>query len=164
MRAWGMLLASQRALLPELPRPLERAAVGGGRAPALLVAEELDRAFELPGLQLEPRVHLGVEGAEHRLLHAIADHGHAMAAHQHAVALAERACQRLPERTVAYQEIVLGAHFSDVEHRRPGPQERTHVIDRTQLRVRDTERDHRRRMAVHDGHHFAPRAIDLAMN
>src|SRR6266513_6361989 len=115
MRARGILLASQHAFLPELPRPLERAAVGGGRAPALLVAEEFDRAFELPGLQLEPRVHLGVEGTEHRLRHAIADHGHAMAAHQHAGALAQRAGQRPPERTVAYQEIVLGPYFADLE-------------------------------------------------
>src|SRR5216683_3092873 len=117
MRAWGMLLASQRAFLPQLPRPLERAAVGGGRAPALLVAEEFDRAFELPGLELEPRIHFGVEGAEHRLLHAIADHGHAVAAHQHAGAPAQRACQSLPERPVAYQEIVLGPDLADLEHR-----------------------------------------------
>src|SRR5712691_8925985 len=98
-----ILFSGQRAFLPQLPRTLERAAIGGGRAPALLVAEEFDRAFELPGLQLEPRVHLGVEGAEHRLLHAIADHRHAMAAHQHAVARAERASQRPPERPVAHQ-------------------------------------------------------------
>src|SRR5712691_2194349 len=110
MRAWAILLARQRAVLPQLPRPLERAVVGGGRAPALLVAEEFDWAFELPGLQLEPRVHLGIERAEHRLRHAIANHGHAVAAHQDAVALAQRACQDLPERSIAYQEIVLGAH------------------------------------------------------
>src|SRR5206468_9767969 len=91
MRAWGILLAGQRAFLPQLPRPLERAAIGGARAPALLVAEEFDRALELPGLQLEPRVHLGVDGAEHRLRHAVADHGHAMAAHQDATASAQRA-------------------------------------------------------------------------
>src|SRR5882762_1977781 len=102
MRAWKILLASQRAFLPELPRPLERAAIRGGRAPALLVAEEFDRAFELPGLKLEPRVHLGVDGTEHRLRHAVADHGHAVAAHQHAGARAERAGQRPPERPVAH--------------------------------------------------------------
>src|SRR3981189_2023072 len=52
-----------------------RLAGGAGRAPALLVAEEFDRPFELPRLQLEPRVHLGVDGTEHRLRHAVADHG-----------------------------------------------------------------------------------------
>src|SRR6266849_4752690 len=113
MRAWAILLASQRAFLPQLPRPLERAAIRGARAPALLVAEEFDRAFERP---------------------------------------------------VAYQEIVLGPYLADLEHRRARPQERAHVIDRPQLRARDTERDHRRRVAVHDRHHFGPRAIDLAMN
>src|SRR5216684_1069380 len=70
----------------------------------------------------------------------------------------------LPERPVAYQEIVLGPYLADLEHRRARPQERAHVIDRPQLRARDTERDHRRRVAVHDRHHFGPRAIDLAMN
>src|SRR5437762_7722780 len=164
MRAWGILLAGQRALLPELPRPLERAAVGGARAPALLVAEEFDRALELPGLQLEPRVHLGVDGTEHRLRHAIADYGHAVAAHQDATVSAQRACQRLPERPAAYQQIVLGAHCPDFKHRCPGPQERTHVIDRPQPGARDTERDHRRRVAMHDRHHAGPRAVDLAMN
>src|SRR5438034_9106404 len=104
MRAWGILLAGSRAFLPQLPRPLQRAAIGGARAPALLVAEEFDRALELPGLQLEPRVHLGVDGAEHRLRHAVADHGHAMTAHQDATASAQRARQRLPERPVARSE------------------------------------------------------------
>src|SRR5712691_11989005 len=113
MRASAILLASQRAFLPELPRPLERAAVGGGGAPALLVAEEFDRAFELPGLELEPRIHFGVDGAEHRLLHAIANHGHAVAAHQHAVARAERAGQRLSQRQVAHQKVVLGSYVAD---------------------------------------------------
>src|SRR5438309_11589861 len=134
MRAWKILLASQCAFLPELPRPLERAAVGSGRAPALLVAEEFDRAFELPGLQLEPRVHLGVDGTEHRLRHAVADHGHAVAAHQHAGALAERASQRPPERPVAYQKIGLGPYFADLEHRRSRPPERAPLVARPQLR------------------------------
>src|SRR3989454_10436970 len=160
----GILLASRRAFLPQLPRPLERAAIGGARAPALLVAEEFDRALELPGLQLEPRVHLGVDGAEHRLRHAVADHGHAMTAHQDATASAQLTCQSLPERPIAYQQIVLGAHCPDFKHRRPGPQERTHVVDRPQLCVRDAERDHRGRMAMHDRHHVRPSAVDLAMN
>src|SRR5438552_9780743 len=164
MRAWGILLAGSRAFLPQLPRPLQRAAIGGARAPALLVAEEFDRALELPGLQLEPRVHLGVDGAEHRLRHAVADHGHAMTAHQDATASAQRARQSLPEPPVAYQEIVLWPYLADLEHRRARPQERAHVIDRPQLGVRDTERDHRSRMAMHDRHHVRPRAVDLAMN
>src|SRR5881396_3637603 len=164
MRAWGILLAGSRAFLPQLPRPLQRAAIGGARAPALLVAEEFDRALELPGLQLEPRVHLGVDGAEHRLRHAVADHGHAMAAHQDATASAQRARQSPPERPVAYQEIVLGAYRPDFKHRRPGPQERTHVVDRPQPGARDAERDHRSRMAMHDRHHVGPRAVDLAVN
>src|SRR5438046_10023088 len=116
MRAWGILLAGQRALLPELPRPLERAAVGGARAPALLVAEEFDRALELPGLQLEPRVHLGVDGTEHRLRHAIADYCHAVAAHQHETVSLQRACRRLPERPVAYQQIVRRPTCPAVQH------------------------------------------------
>ena len=49
------------------------------------------------GLELQARVHLGVDRAEHGLGNAVADHGHAVAAHQHAVALPKRAGQRLPQ-------------------------------------------------------------------
>ena len=87
-----------------------------------------------------------------------------MAAHQHAVALAERAGERRAERPVAHQEIVVLAHLADVPHRRTRPEERAHVINRPQLGARDTEGNHRRRMAVHHHHHLGPGAIDLAVD
>src|SRR6185436_15164456 len=70
----------------------------------------------------------------------------------------------LAQRTVADQQIVLFPDFPDLEHRRPGPEERPHVIDRPQFRARGAERNHRRRMAVHHRHHFRPRAVDLAVD
>src|SRR5437016_57442 len=82
-----------RLFLPDFPGPLDRPGVSDRRAAALFVAQELDRSLELHCLKLKTRVHLGIDRAEHGLLHARADDGHAMAAHQHAVALAERAGQ-----------------------------------------------------------------------
>ena len=41
--------------------------------------------------------------------------------------------ERRAERPVAHEQVVLLAHFADVEHRRARPEERAHVIDRPQL-------------------------------
>src|SRR3954463_11170559 len=155
---------SQRIALPNLPRPLDRPRVRRRRALALLVAEELDRPLELRSLDLEPRVHLGIDRTEHGLLDARADHRHAVAAHQHAIALSESAGERGAERAVAHQEVVLLAHFADVPDRSTGPEEGAHVIDGPQPGLRHAERDDGGRMAVHHRHHLRPRAEDLAVD
>src|SRR5207237_224056 len=104
-------LSAERLLLPDFPGTLDRAGVGGRGTAAFLVAEELDRPLELHGLQLQARVHLGIDRAEYRFLDRRTDDRHAMSAHKHAVALAERPGERLAERTDADQQVVLLAHL-----------------------------------------------------
>src|SRR5712664_2656301 len=159
-----IVLLAGNGFLPQLPRPLERGAVRRGRAAAFLLAQELDRPLEQRRLQLHAGIHLGVDRAVHRLGDALADHRHAVAAHQHAAAAPQRPGERLAERPIAHQQIVVLAHLPDVEHRRARPQERGDVTDRAQLAARSCKRDHRGRMAVHHGHHLRPRAVDLAVN
>src|SRR3954463_1459943 len=158
------LSLSQRVPLPNLPRPVNGARVRRCRALALLVAEELDRPLELRSLDLEPRVHLGIDRTEHGLLDARADNRHAVAAHEHAIAPSESAGERGAKWAVAHQEVVLLAHFADVPDRCAGPKERTHVVDGPQLGLRHAERDDGGRMAVHHRHHLRPRAEDLAVD
>ena len=61
------LAAAQCVLLPNLPRPFDGAGVGDSGAPPLLIGQEFNRALQLRGLDLETRVHLGVDGAESHL-------------------------------------------------------------------------------------------------
>src|SRR5687767_2648932 len=97
---WRASSPSEGAGLPELPWALDRRPVRLRRAPALLVAEELYRALEAFGLQLQLRVHPGVDRAEHHLGQVLAHDRHAVAAHQHAAARAERVGEGLAERPV----------------------------------------------------------------
>ena len=79
-------------------------------------------------------------------------------------ATSEGRSECISKRPVAYEQVVLGSGFPDVEDRRARPEKRAHVVDRPQLRARDPERDHRRRVAVHDCHDLGPRAVDLAVD
>src|SRR5256885_262556 len=54
--------------------------------------------------------------------------------------------------------------IADLEHRHASAEEGTHMVDRLQLDAGGSERNDRRRVAVHDGLHLRPYLVDLAMN
>src|SRR5262249_38939052 len=51
-----------------------------------------------------------------------------------------------------------------IPHRHANPQKRCRVNDRPHRRLRDAERDHRRRMAVDHRFHVRPRFVDFTMD
>ena len=65
---------------------------------------------------------------------------------------------------VADQQIGHAVAVADLEHRHVLLEERRHVADRLELHLADAERDHRRRMAVHDGVDVGPRLVDFAVD
>ena len=150
--------------LPQLPRPRDISRLPIGHVVALGVGEVAHLAAEPDRDGLQPRVHLGVDRAEHRVLQRGADHDIAVPAHQHHDPVAERARQRVAELAVAHQHLAVTGVLADLVRRHPAIEERAEMEYRAQRHVADAERDHGRRVAVHDRLHVGPRLIDRAVN
>jgi hypothetical protein len=96
---------------------------------------------------------------------ARADGDGAVAAHERDRPRPERARQRGADRRVAHEHVRhLARRAADVEDGHRFAQERAHVVEGPQRHAAHAERDDRRRVAVHDGFHVRPRAVDLAVD
>ena len=88
-----------------------------------------------------------------------------MAAHQRDRMQPQCLRQRRAQRIVANQHVGGGAAGgADVEYRCAVAQEPGDVVHRLQRDLGIGERDHRRRMTVHDRHHVGAYLIDLAVD
>ena len=89
-----------------------------------------------------------------------------MAAHQYRGTLPQALRQRRAQARVADQKITArSGEITDLEHRRIAAEKAAHVTDRPQSgAAHHAERNDGGRMAVHDGHHIRPRAINLAVD
>ncbi len=83
-----------------------------------------------------------------------------MAAHQHDGPVAERLGESVAELVVADQHIGHARRIANVEDGRAGAKKCAHVIDGAQDRPGHAEGDDRGRMAMNDGLHVRPRAIN----
>ena len=88
-----------------------------------------------------------------------------MPPHQGDSAATQHIGQRTPQRLVAHQQVgAFTGTVANLKHRGDRAQESAHVADGSQPRSRHTKRNHRRGMAVNDGHHIRPGAINLAVD
>src|SRR5881394_4586422 len=77
---------------------------------------------------------------------------------------AERRGQRLAEGSAADQHIRVLGDVADLEQRAAFAEKSAHVKYRAQRLLRHAERNHARRMTVHDRIHVGTRTIDLGVD
>ena len=151
--------------LPQIPGAVDLAFDGRFGEERLLLRQELDRPAAHDRLQLQPRVHLGVDRAIGRDLHVAGHDDVAVAAHQRHRLVAEHARELLAEDRLADQDVGLpAALLADVVDRHAAAEKPAHVIDRLHQRLGHAERHHRRRVRVDDRMHVGPGLVDLAVD
>ena len=133
------------------------------RALGLAAAQRADPA-QRHRAQLDFRVGVRVDGAEHEFPQRGADERGAVAPHQHHPVRAERFCQRAPFLRLDHQHVGVAEIVLAVPERRRGAEHRAHVEDRHELDAGDAERQHRGRVVMAHRVDVGPCLIDAAVD
>src|SRR5882672_4347898 len=151
---------------PQIPCPHAGLLVDCIGESTLLLIQRRRRlaAPERQGPVLDARVDLGVHGAEHRRLQRRPAGDAAVRAHEHHVLPSHGVGERHALGAIANQHVGGAELLADIEHRHAGRDEGRVVKHRPHRHADQAERDHRRRMAVHDGHYIGPGLVDLAVD
>src|SRR5713101_1929879 len=148
---------------PEVPGAHSGSLVDCIREPAFLMVERGHRrtAPERHGPMLDAGIDLSVNCGKYRRLQRRPACHAAVSAHEHDVLVTHDLSERHALGRVADQQVGGAKLLMDVEHGHTRGDKGRVVEHRLHRHADETERDHRLRMAVHDGHDIGPRLVDF---